>query len=119
MIKFKNYVFKLVENAKNNINHIKSEYAIKIHSNKINMFIDIGDIREIKKSSRILGPKDVQRGMLESWIDHDNPYHKKFFNDNFNFIFYCASDWRSASANLVANNIGLLNTSHLIGGYNR
>ena len=119
MIKLKNSVFKLVENAKNNINHIESDDAIKIHSNKMNMFIDIRDIREIKKSGRILGAKHVPRGMLEFWIDPDSPYHKKFFNENFNFIFYCASDWRSALATLAANNIGLLNTSHLIGGYDR
>ena len=119
MIKVKNSVFKLVKSAKNNISHIESEDAIKIHSNKMNMFIDIRDIREIKKSGRILGAKHVPRGMLEFWIDPDSPYHKKFFNENFNFIFYCASDWRSALATLTANNIGLLNTSHLIGGYNK
>ena len=119
MIKVKNSVFKLVKSAKNNISHIESEDAIKIHSNTMNMFIDIRDIREIKKSGRILGAKHVPRGMLEFWIDPDSPYHKKFFNENFNFIFYCASDWRSALATLAANNIGLLNTSHLIGGYNK
>ena len=119
MIKLKNSVFKLVENAKKNINHIKTEDAIEVHSNTINMFIDIRDIREIKNSGRILGAKHVPRGMLEFWIDPNSPYHKKFFNENFNFIFYCASDWRSALATLSANNIGLLNTSHLIGGYNR
>tara|TARA_B100001059_G_scaffold226101_1_gene254074 strand:+ start:222 stop:617 length:396 start_codon:yes stop_codon:yes gene_type:complete len=119
MIKLKNSVFKLVENAKKNINYIRTEDAIKTHSDKMNMFIDIRDIREIKKSGRILGAKHVPRGMLEFWIDPNSPYHKKFFNENCNFIFYCASDWRSALATLSANNIGLLNTSHLIGGYNR
>ena len=119
MIKLKNSVFKLVKNAKNNINHIDSEDAIKIHSNKMNMFIDIRDTREIKKSGRILGAKHVPRGMLEFWIDPDSPNHKKFFNEIFNFIFYCATDWLSAIATLAANNICLLNTSDLIGGYNR
>ena len=119
MIKLKNSVFELVENAKKNINYIETECAIKIHPNKVNMFIDIRDIREIKKSGRILGAKHVPRGMLEFWIDPNSPYHKKFFNENFNFIFYCASDWRSALATLAANKIGLLNTSYLIGGYNK
>ena len=49
MIKLKNSVFKLVEKAKKDINCIKTEDAIKTHSNKMNMFIDIRDIREIKK----------------------------------------------------------------------
>ena len=118
MIKLKNSVFNLVEKAKKDINYIKTEDAIKTHSNKMNMFIDIRDIREIKRSGRILGAKHVPRGMLEFWIDPNSPYHKKFFNENLNFIFYCASDWRSALATLAANNIGLLHTSYLIGGYN-
>ena len=119
MIKLKNSVFKLVKNEKSKISCIESEDAIKTHSIKKNMFIDIRDIRELKKSGRILGAKHVPRGLLEFWIDPNSPYHKKFFNENFNFIFYCASDWRSALATLAANKIGLLNTSYLIGGYNR
>ena len=44
---------------------------------------------------------------------------KDFFNDDLNFIFYCASDWRSALATEAANKGGLLNTSHLVGGFNK
>ena len=72
-----------------------------------NLFIDVRDIREIKKSGRILGAKHVPRCMLEFWIDPESPYHKEFFNDNYHFVFYCASDWRSALATLTANEIGL------------
>ena len=50
MIKLKNSVFKLVENMKINITRVKTENDIKIHSNKMNMFIDIKGIREITKS---------------------------------------------------------------------
>ena len=57
--------------------------------------------------------------MLEFCIVNNTIYCKKFFNEIFNFIFYCDSDWRSAFATLAANNIVLLNTSHLIGVYNR
>ena len=85
----------------------------------MNMIIDIKDIKEIYKSGRILGANHLLRGMLELWIDTNSPNHKKFFNQNFNFRFYCASDWRSALATIAANNIGFLNTYHLIGGYNR
>ena len=119
MINVKNSVIKLVENAKNQINNLEVDDAIKMHSNKTNLFIDVRDIREIKKTGRILGAKHVPRCMLEFWIDPKSPYHKEFFNDNYHFVFYCASDWRSALAALTANEIGLLNTSHLIGGFNR
>ena len=119
MIKVKNSAMKLVENAKRQINNLEVDNAIKMHSNITNLFIDVRDIREIKKTGRILGAKHVPRCMLEFWIDPESPYHKEFFNDNYHFVFYCASDWRSALATLTANEIGLLNTSHLLGGFNR
>ena len=119
MIKVKNSVMKLVENAKKQINNLEVDTAIKMHSNTTYLFIDVRDIREIKKTGRILGAKHVPRCMLEFWIDPKSPYHKEFFNDNYHFVFYCASDWRSALATLTANEIGLLNTSHLIGGFNK
>ena len=119
MIKVKNSVMKLVENAKNQISSLEVDEAIKIHPNTNNLFIDVRDIREIQKSGRILGAKHVPRCMLEFWIDPESPYHKKFFNNDYNFIFYCASDWRSALSTLSANEIGLLNTCHLVGGFNK
>ena len=119
MINFKNSVFKLVENAKININCFKTEDATKIHSNKMNKFVDIRDIREISKYGQILGYKQVPSVILEFWVHIKGHYQKEFLNGSFNFTFYCTSDWRSALATLVANSIGLLNTYNLIGGFNR
>ena len=119
MIKLKNSVNDLVEKAKETIRNLTVEEAIVLHKDKNNLFIDLRDIREITKSGRILGAKHVPRGMLEFWIDPNSPYHKEFFNQNFHFIFYCASGWRSALSTEAANNIGLLNTSHMLGGFSR
>ena len=119
MIILKNSVFKLVENAKININYVKTEDAIKIQSYKINMFADIRDIREISKDGLILGYKNVPSVISEFWITIKGQYQKKFLNKSFNFALYCASDWRSALATLIANSIGLLNTPNQKGGYNR
>ena len=119
MIKVKTSVIELVESAKKEINNLEVSDAITMHSNKMNLFIDVRDVREIQKSGRILGAKHVPRCMLEFWIDPESPYHKKFFNDNYHFIFYCASGWRSALATLAANEIGLLNTYNLDGGFNK
>ena len=119
MINFKNFVFKLVENAKININCVKTDDAIELHFNKMNTFVEIRDIREITKYGRILGSKYLPRVILEFWIDTKSHYQKKSLYESFNFTFYCASDWHSALATLVANIIGLLNTSNLIVGYNR
>ena len=119
MINLKNSVFKLVENAKININFLKTEDAIKIHYDKMNMFADIRDIREISKDGLILGYKNVPSVILEFWIAIKGQYQKKFLNESFNFTFYWASDWLSALVILVANIIGLFNTPNQKGGYNR
>jgi len=119
MIKLKNSVKDLIVKAKKSIRNLTAEEAVKLHVDKNNLFIDLRDIREISKSGRILGAKHVPRGMLEFWIDPNSPYHKEFFNQDFHFIFYCASDWRSALSTETANNIGLLNTSHMLGGFSR
>ena len=119
MINLKNSVFKLVENAKININFLKTEDAIKIHYDKMNIFADIRDIREISKDGLILGCKNVPSVILEFWIDVKGYYQKKFLNESFNFTFYCSSDWPSALITFVANSIGLLNTPNQKGVYNR
>ena len=115
MIKLKNSIQNLVKSAIKQINQLEIRQAIKIHSNQINLFIDIRDIREIKNSRHSLGAKHLLGDMLEFWIDPNSPYYKEFFREN--FILYRASDWRSTLAYLKANNIELLNTSHLISGF--
>ena len=85
----------------------------------MNMFVNIIDIIEITKSGRILGAKHITRVILEFWKDTKSQHQRKFLNECFNFIFYCSSDWRSFLTPLITNNIGLLNTSNLIGGYNK
>ena len=85
----------------------------------MNMFVGISDIIEITKSYRILGAKHVPRVILEFWEDTNSQHQRKFSNECFNFIFYCASERRSFLTTLIANNIGLLKTSNLIGGYNK
>ena len=83
------------------------------------MFVDIRDIIEITKSGRILGAKHIPIVILEFWKDTKSQHQRKFLNECFNFIFYCDSEWRSFLTTLITNNIGLLNTSNLIGGYNK
>ena len=119
MMKLKNSVYNLLESEKRQINQLEVKEATKIHLNKINLFIDIRDIREIKNSARVLGAKCAPKNMLRFWIDPNNLYHQEVFNENFNFIFHCASSWLSALAKLTPNNIRLLNTSHLIAGCNK
>ena len=83
------------------------------------MFADIKNIREITKSNKILEAKHLLIVVLEFWLYTKSKFFKKFLNESFNFIFNYPSDWGSALATLSANNVGLFNTSNLIGSYNR
>ena len=108
---------KLVESAKKQINNLEVGDAIKMHSNKTNLFIDVRDIREIQKSGRIFGAKHVPRCMLEFWVDPESPYHKDAFNQDKHYVFYCAAAGRSALAAKAAQDMGLKPVSHLEGGF--
>ena len=108
---------KLLEEANNQIDTISIKDAISIQKNKNYNFIDLRDFREIQRSGRIPGSFSCPRGMLEFWIDPESPYHKEIFSQKKNFVFYCASAWRSALATKAAKEMGLPNVSHIEGGF--
>ncbi len=109
----------LVEEARSQIKNFKASDAIKFCNKKNYIFIDLRDVRELQKLGKIKNSIHVPRGMLEFWIDPLSPYYKKFFGKNCNFIFYCASGWRSALSTLTAQQMGLKNVSHIVDGYNK
>lgn len=79
-------------------------------------FVDLRDIRELKRTGRIAGAFHCPRGMLEFWIDPESPYHKEVFAAEKTFVFYCASGWRSALAARTAMEMGLAPVVHVKGG---
>ena len=108
----------LVKEAKKKIKNINFETAFKLYEENKYLFVDLRDIRELKKNGKIPGAKHVPRGMLEFWIDPQSPYFKDYFkNENF-FIFYCASGWRSSLATKTALDMGLKNILNLENGFN-
>ncbi len=80
MIKVKNSVIKLVENAKKQIINLEVDDAIKIHSIKTSLFIDVRDIREIldlidaKITSHLSDPKSL--GRVKRLENADDTYIK-------------------------------------------
>ena len=42
-----------------------------------------------------------------------------FGKSSLDFVFYCASGWRSALSALTAQEMGLKNISHIDGGYTK
>ena len=94
------------------------EEVINFLDNDNYLIIDVRDYREIKREGKIPGAFSCARGMLEFWIDPKSPYHKDIFNKKKNYIFYCASAWRSALASKTALDMGLKPVYHLKGGFN-
>ncbi len=107
----------LVKEANDEIETISIQQAILLRDNKDYEFIDLRDFREIQRSGKIPGAFSCPRGMLEFWIDPESPYHREIFSTNKNFVFYCASAWRSALATKAAQDMGLEKVSHIEGGF--
>ena len=82
------------------------------------MIVDIRDVRERQRDGFIPGSFHCPRGMLEFWIDPQSPYHKAVFAADKQFLFHCASDWRSALATQRAQEMGLRPVAHVVGGFN-
>ena len=81
------------------------------------ILIDIRDIRELKKTGKILGAKHMPRGMLEFWLDPESPYYKKEISPDVTKVLYCASNWRSALATKSIQEMGFNNVCHVSGGF--
>ncbi|HKJ62753.1 MAG TPA: rhodanese-like domain-containing protein [Hyphomicrobiales bacterium] len=107
----------LVRAAKRNISEIEPEAVLNDISNDKYTFIDVRDIREVKKTGRIPGSFHCPRGMLEFWIDPASPYYKPIFGEARHFVFYCWLDWRSALSASTAQTMGLENVAHIKGGF--
>lgn len=80
-------------------------------------FVDLRDPRELERDGMIPGAFHCPRGMLEFWIDPESPYAKPQFQTGQRFVFYCASGWRSALSAKTAQEMGLLNVSHISDGF--
>ena len=107
----------LLEEANKEVETVSIDKAIELHADENYTFVDLRDFRELQRSGKIPGSFSCPRGMLEFWIDPESPYHKEIFSTNNNFIFYCASAWRSALATKAAKDMGLLKVSHIEGGF--
>ena len=106
----------MVAEAEKEVEFLSVEDAKKLVGDENVTFIDIRDVRELERTGRIPGAFHMPRGMLEFWIDPESPYHKPIFDEDKQFVFYCAAAWRSALATATAKRMGLENLYHLDGG---
>ncbi|NNL85495.1 MAG: rhodanese-like domain-containing protein [Myxococcales bacterium] len=81
------------------------------------LVVDLRDIRERVREGFIPGSYHAPRGMLEFWVCPESPYHKPVFAEDRDFVFFCASGWRSALAAKTAQDMGIARVSHIAGGF--
>ncbi len=107
----------LLKEANSSIHSISPNEAMDLVDNSDFLFIDLRDKTELLKSGKIPGAISCPRGMLEFFIDDKSPYHKEIFAQEKNFIFYCASGFRSAFGTQTASKMGVKKVSNLTGGF--
>ena len=81
------------------------------------VFVDLRDPRELEREGRLPGAFHCPRGMLEFWIDPESPYAKPQFQQDKQFVFFCAGGLRSALAAKTAQDMGLKPVAHIEGGF--
>lgn len=107
----------LVAEAEQRIETITVDSALASFDSPDVVFVDLRDVRELKREGKIPGAFHCPRGLLEFWIDAESPYYNKVFGEEKRFIFYCNLGWRSALAADVAQKLGLKSVCHIEGGF--
>ncbi|MGW8313116.1 MAG: rhodanese-like domain-containing protein [Desulfuromonadales bacterium] len=107
----------LVADAEQRIKSISAAEAIAESASPDVVFVDLRDVRELKREGKIPGAFHCPRGLLEFWIDPECTYHKPIFAEDKHFVFYCNLGWRSALATDIAQKMGLKEVCHIEGGF--
>ena len=117
MQKLKKSSADMVKEARKRIKEIEISDLIKMVDDPNVVIVDIRDIRERQRGGFIPGSFHAPRGMIEFWIDPDSPYFKEIFAENKNFVFHCASGWRSALT--VSTLKDMVEAAHLKEGFSK
>ena len=80
------------------------------------LFVDLRDVREVRREGRIPDSYHAPRGMIEFWVDPDSPYHHEALSSADQLVLYCNLGWRSALAAKALQDMGINNVVHLGGG---
>ena len=107
----------LVADAEERIETISAETALAESTSDDVIFVDLRDVRELKREGKIPDAFHCPRGLLEFWIDSESPYYNKIFSEDKRFVFYCNLGWRSALAADIAQRMGLKSVCHINGGF--
>ena len=106
----------MVAEARARISEVETADLIAMVDDPEVVIVDIRDIRERQRSGFIPGSLHAPRGMIEFWVDPDSPYFKPIFGAATQFVFHCASGWRSALTVATLQDMGF-DASHLREGF--
>jgi len=107
----------LVAEANASIRTIPTSDAIARHGDDNIVFVDLRDVRELKREGMIPGAIHAPRGMIEFWVDPESPYFKEVFGQSDKrYLFHCASGWRSALTVATLQDMGF-DAAHLREGF--
>ena len=106
----------LVAAAMKEIETLSIDEAIEARSRGA-LLVDLRDIREIEREGKIPESYHAPRGMLEFWIDPDSRYHRPKLSSAEQLVLYCDLGWRSALGAKALQDMGLMNVSHIGGGF--
>ena len=106
----------MVAEARARISEVETADLIAMVDDPEVVIVDIRDIRERQRSGFIPGSLHAPRGMIEFWVDPDSPYFKPIFGEAKQFVFHCASGWRSALTVATLQDMGF-DASHLREGF--
>ncbi len=107
----------MVDEAMQQVKTLSVQEAMDLHGREDTQFVDIRDVRELKREGAVPGALHAPRGMLEFWVDPTCVYHRDAFAADKHFVFFCAAGWRSALATKTVQEMGLDNVSHIDGGF--
>jgi rhodanese-related sulfurtransferase len=114
----KQSVSQLVAAAEARIERLTPEQARALLDDPNVRFVDIRDVRELKREGTVPGALHAPRGMLEFWVDPDSPYHKPDFASGQRFVLFCALGHRSALATAQLMDMGFGPVCDIEGGFN-
>lgn len=106
----------MVADARARIKEVNSADGIKMIDDPNVQFVDLRDPRERERVGYIPGAFHCPRGMLEFWVDPESPYFKDVFAQDKQFVFHCASGWRSAISVATLQDMGF-DAAHLTDGF--
>src|SRR5690606_25279667 len=107
----------LVAAATARIERLTPQQALALVNDPGVRFVDIRDVRELKREGTLPGALHAPRGMLEFWVDPDSPYHKTDFATGQRFVLFCALGHRSALATAQLLDMGFGPVCDIEGGF--